>query len=46
MVNYIGWFFIVIDIYFGVKIGCNFFIDYGFIVIGEMVEIGDDVIIY
>lgn len=36
-----------IEIYFGVKIGVWLFIDYGFgVVIGEIVEFGDDVIFY
>lgn len=36
-----------IEIYLGVRIGWCFFIDYGMgIVIGEIVEIGDDVIFY
>lgn len=36
-----------IEIYLGVIIGKWFFIDYGMgVVIGEMVEIGDDVILY
>lgn len=40
-------FVIGIEIYLGVKIGCCFFIDYGMgIVIGEIVEIGDGVMIY
>ncbi|MBX7460662.1 serine O-acetyltransferase EpsC [Qipengyuania huizhouensis] len=35
-----------IDIHPGAKIGRNFFIDHGFIVIGETAEIGDNVTIY
>jgi len=35
-----------IDIHPGAKIGRNFFIDHGFVVIGETAEIGDDVTIY
>lgn len=36
-----------IEIYLGVIIGCCFFIDYGMgVVIGEMAEVGDDVIFY
>ena len=53
-----GWFFLAravnhwsrwataIDIHPGAKIGNNFFIDHGFVVIGETAEIGDDVTIY
>jgi serine O-acetyltransferase len=53
-----GWFFLAravnhwsrwmtaIDIHPGAKIGRNFFIDHGFVVIGETAEIGDDVTIY
>jgi serine O-acetyltransferase len=35
-----------IDIHPGAKIGRNFFIDHGFVVIGETAEIGDNVTIY
>ena len=35
-----------IDIHPGAKIGKRFFIDHGFVVIGETAEIGDDVTIY
>ena len=35
-----------IDIHPGAQIGRNFFIDHGFVVIGETAEIGDDVTIY
>ncbi|MEI9852566.1 MAG: serine O-acetyltransferase EpsC [Sphingomonas sp.] len=35
-----------IDIHPGAKIGRNFFIDHGFVVIGETAEIGDDVTLY
>jgi serine O-acetyltransferase len=35
-----------IDIHPGAKIGARFFIDHGFVVIGETAEIGDDVTIY
>lgn len=53
-----GWFFLAravnhwsrwmtaIDIHPGAKIGRNFFIDHGFVVIGETAEIGDNVTIY
>ena len=34
-----------IDIHPGARIGRNFFIDHGFVVIGETAEIGDDVTI-
>lgn len=35
-----------IDVHPGAKIGRNFFIDHGFVVIGETAEIGNDVTIY
>lgn len=35
-----------IDIHPGAKIGRNFFIDHGFVVIGETAEIGDNVTVY
>ena len=35
-----------IDIHPGAKIGKRFFIDHGFVVIGETAEIGDNVTIY
>jgi len=39
--------FIGVEIYFGVMIGCWLFIDYVMgVVIGEMVEVGDDVMFY
>lgn len=53
-----GWFFLAravnhwsrwmtaIDIHPGATIGRNFFIDHGFVVIGETAEIGNDVTIY
>src|SRR3954452_21367541 len=46
LVNHIGRFFTAIDIHPGAVIGSNFFIDHGFVVIGETAEIGDDVTIY
>jgi serine O-acetyltransferase len=46
LVNHLGRFFTAIDIHPGAKIGRNFFIDHGFVVIGETAEIGDDVTIY
>jgi serine O-acetyltransferase len=45
-VNNIGRFLTAIDIHPGAVIGRNFFIDHGFVVIGETAEIGDDVTIY
>jgi serine O-acetyltransferase len=45
-VNHISRFFTAIDIHPGARIGRNFFIDHGFVVIGETAEIGDDVTIY
>jgi serine O-acetyltransferase len=46
MVNTISRFFTAIDIHPGAKIGRNFFIDHGFVVIGETAEIGDNVTMY
>lgn len=46
LVNHIARLFTAIDIHPGAKIGRNFFIDHGFVVIGETAEIGDDVTIY
>ena len=46
MVNHLSRFLTAIDIHPGAKIGRNFFIDHGFVVIGETAEIGDDVTIY
>jgi serine O-acetyltransferase len=46
MVNHISRFLTAIDIHPGAKIGQNFFIDHGFVVIGETAEIGDNVTIY
>jgi len=45
-VNHIARLFTAIDIHPGAKIGENFFIDHGFVVIGETAEIGDNVTIY
>jgi serine O-acetyltransferase len=45
-VNHFARFLTAIDIHPGAKIGRNFFIDHGFVVIGETAEIGDDVTIY
>lgn len=46
LVNHIARFLTGIDINPGAKIGRNFFIDHGFVVIGESAEIGDDVTMY
>jgi serine O-acetyltransferase len=46
LVNHISRFLTAIDIHPGAKIGRNFFIDHGFVVIGETAEIGDNVTIY
>ena len=46
IVNHLARFFTAIDIHPGAKIGRNFFIDHGFVVIGETAEIGDNVTIY
>jgi serine O-acetyltransferase len=46
MVNHISRFLNANDIHPGAKIGRNFFIDHGFVVIGETAEIGDNVTIY
>lgn len=46
VVNHLSRFMTAIDIHPGAKIGHNFFIDHGFVVIGETAEIGDDVTIY
>lgn len=45
-VNHSSRFLTAIDIHPGARIGRNFFIDHGFVVIGETAEIGDDVTIY
>jgi serine O-acetyltransferase len=45
-VNHISRFLTAIDIHPGARIGRNFFIDHGFVVIGETAEIGDNVTIY
>lgn len=45
-VNHTARFLTAIDIHPGAKIGRNFFIDHGFVVIGETAEIGDEVTIY
>jgi serine O-acetyltransferase len=46
LVNHISRFLTAIDVHPGAKIGRNFFIDHGFVVIGESAEIGDEVTIY
>jgi serine O-acetyltransferase len=46
LVNHIARFLTAIDIHPGAVIGRNFFIDHGFVVIGETAEIGDEVTIY
>ncbi|MFM5950123.1 MAG: serine O-acetyltransferase EpsC [Novosphingobium sp.] len=45
-VNTFSRFMTAIDIHPGAKIGRNFFIDHGFVVIGETAEIGDNVTMY
>jgi len=46
LVNHISRMLTAIDIHPGAQIGRNFFIDHGFVVIGETARIGDDVTIY
>jgi serine O-acetyltransferase len=46
LVNHLSRFLTAIDIHPGASIGGNFFIDHGFVVIGETARIGDDVTIY
>ncbi|MFN3944514.1 MAG: serine O-acetyltransferase EpsC [Allosphingosinicella sp.] len=46
LVNHISRMLTAIDIHPGATIGRNFFIDHGFVVIGETAVIGDDVTIY
>ena len=45
-VNHLARLFTAIDIHPGAEIGRHFFIDHGFVVIGETVSIGDDVTMY
>jgi serine O-acetyltransferase len=45
-VNHLSRFLTAIDIHPGAEIGGNFFIDHGFVVIGETARIGDGVTIY
>ncbi len=46
LVNHLARMLTAIDIHPGAEIGRNFFIDHGFVVIGETAMIGDDVTIY
>jgi serine O-acetyltransferase len=46
IVNHISRFLTAIDIHPGAKIGRHFFIDHGFVVIGETAEIGSNVTMY
>ena len=46
LVNHISRFLTAIDIHPGASVGRNFFIDHGFVVIGETAVIGNDVTIY
>jgi serine O-acetyltransferase len=46
LVNHIGRFLTAIDIHPGAEIGRDFFIDHGFVVIGESAVIGDGVTLY
>src|SRR5580704_7268038 len=46
VINHLGRFLTAIDIHPGAEIGDNFFIDHGFVVIGETAIVGDDVTIY
>lgn len=46
LVNHLSRFLTAIDIHPGAVIGRNFFIDHGFVVIGESAEIGDNVTLY
>ncbi|HEX8064599.1 MAG TPA: serine O-acetyltransferase EpsC [Allosphingosinicella sp.] len=45
-VNHLSRFLTAIDIHPGASVGRNFFIDHGFVVIGETATIGNDVTIY
>lgn len=45
-VNHAGRLLTAIDIHPGARIGSNFFMDHGFVVIGETAEIGDNVTMY
>ena len=46
IVNHLSRFLTAIDIHPGAQIGRNFFVDHGFVVIGETSVIGDNVTIY
>ncbi|WP_340314821.1 serine O-acetyltransferase EpsC [Rhizorhabdus argentea] len=46
LVNHFSRMITAIDIHPGAQIGRNFFIDHGFVVIGETAVVGDDVTIY
>ena len=46
LVNHLGRFLTAIDIHPGALVGANFFIDHGFVVIGETAVIGDNVTVY
>lgn len=46
LVNHLSRLLTAIDIHPGATIGRNFFIDHGFVVIGETADIGDNVTIY
>jgi serine O-acetyltransferase len=46
LVNHISRFLTAIDIHPGAQIGRFFFVDHGFVVIGETAVIGDNVTIY
>lgn len=46
LVNHFSRLITAIDIHPGARIGRNFFIDHGFVVIGETAEIGDNVTMY
>jgi serine O-acetyltransferase len=46
VINHFGRFLTAIDIHPGAVIGHNFFIDHGFVVIGETAVVGDDVTLY
>jgi serine O-acetyltransferase len=46
VVNHVSRLLTAIDIHPGATIGRNFFIDHGFVVIGETAQIGDNVTIY
>jgi serine O-acetyltransferase len=46
LINHVARLLTAIDIHPGASIGRNFFIDHGFVVIGETAEIGDEVTIY